>query len=117
MDGTESRGWYEQPSEQHTASAEAADPGENTDLEELVTRRESSSGETARANRSWWDANADEYQAEHGEYLGDDRFLWCPEGLYEDEAGLLGPVPAGTCSRSAAAPRSAHGGSPGRVPG
>ena len=59
---------------------------------DLVTRRESGQGETARANRSWWDANADEYQAEHGGYLGDERFLWCPEGVYEDEAGLLGPV-------------------------
>jgi SAM-dependent methyltransferase len=59
---------------------------------DLVARRESGQEETSRANRSWWDANADEYQAEHGEYLGDARFLWCPEGLYEDEAGLLGPV-------------------------
>lgn len=59
---------------------------------DLVTRRESAQPETARANRSWWDANADDYQAEHGEYLGDARFLWCPEGVYEDEAGLLGVV-------------------------
>lgn len=58
----------------------------------LVARRESTQRETARANRAWWDANADEYQAEHGGFLGDERFLWCPEGLYEDEAGLLGPV-------------------------
>ena len=58
----------------------------------FVTRRESAQQETARANRTWWDANADEYQAEHGEYLGDARFLWCPEGVYEDETGLLGPV-------------------------
>jgi SAM-dependent methyltransferase len=58
----------------------------------LVTRRESSAGETARANRTWWDTNADEYQAQHGEYLGDARFLWCPEGVFEDEAGLLGDV-------------------------
>jgi SAM-dependent methyltransferase len=59
---------------------------------DLVARRESGQDETSRANRSWWDANADEYQAEHGEYLGDARFLWCPEGVYEDEAALLGPV-------------------------
>ena len=75
----------------------------------LVVRRESSEAETARANRSWWDGNADEYQAEHGEFLGDARFLWCPEGLYEDEARLLGEVAgrdvlevgcgAGQCSR------------------
>jgi SAM-dependent methyltransferase len=76
---------------------------------DLVTRREAEQSETARANRSWWDANADEYQAEHGEYLGDVRFLWCPEGVYEDEAGLLGAISgrevleigcgAGQCSR------------------
>jgi SAM-dependent methyltransferase len=59
---------------------------------DLVVRRESAAAETARANRSWWDGNADEYQAEHGEFLGDGRFLWCPEGLYEDEARLLGEV-------------------------
>jgi SAM-dependent methyltransferase len=59
---------------------------------DLVVRRDASAEETARANRSWWDGNADEYQAEHGEFLGDARFLWCPEGLYEDEARLLGDV-------------------------
>ncbi len=57
-----------------------------------VTRRDSAQSESARANRSWWDSNADEYQAEHGEYLGDARFLWCPEGVYEDEARLLGDI-------------------------
>jgi SAM-dependent methyltransferase len=62
------------------------DPGE------LVTRRQTGGAETVRANRGWWDGAADEYQAEHGEFLGDARFLWCPEGLYEDEVGLLGPV-------------------------
>ena len=92
MDRTESRGKHEQASEQRPGTFAMSDPMEIAEFEDLVTRRESSSGETARANRSWWDANADEYQAEHGEYLGDDRFLWCPEGLYEDVAGLLGPV-------------------------
>lgn len=58
----------------------------------LVARREAGQDETVRANRAWWDANADEYQAEHGQYLGDSRFLWCPEGLYEDEIKLLGDV-------------------------
>lgn len=59
---------------------------------DLVLRREAGPAETARANRSWWDANADGYQAEHGAFLGDARFLWCPEGLYEDEVRLLGEV-------------------------
>lgn len=62
-----------------------------------------------RAGRSWWDANADDYLAEHGEFLGDDDFCWCPEGLREEEAHLLGEVAgaqvlelgagAGQCSR------------------
>ena len=42
--------------------------------------------------RSWWDAEADSYQAEHGAFLGDARFVWGPEGLDEAAAGLLGPV-------------------------
>lgn len=86
MDGTESRAW-----EERRVDADGAGPAEE-DSGDFVTRRDSTQGETARANRTWWDANADEYQAEHGAYLGDERFLWCPEGVYEDEAGLLGPV-------------------------
>ena len=50
--------------------------------------------ESSRANRGWWDRNADEYQNEHGTFLGDDRFVWGPEGLDEAEAGLLGPAEA-----------------------
>ncbi|HEV2636822.1 MAG TPA: class I SAM-dependent methyltransferase [Actinocrinis sp.] len=59
---------------------------------DLVTRRPADNGQSVRANRSWWDANADDYQAEHREFLGDARFLWCPEGLYEQDARLLGDV-------------------------
>jgi SAM-dependent methyltransferase len=59
---------------------------------DLVARRPADNRESVRANRAWWDANADEYQTEHGQYLGDARFLWCPESVYEDEAHLLGPV-------------------------
>ncbi|WP_062357838.1 class I SAM-dependent methyltransferase [Herbidospora yilanensis] len=47
---------------------------------------------SARANRGYWDSAADDYQAEHGEFLRDDGFVWCPEGLDEAEAGLLGDV-------------------------
>ncbi|MDQ1687827.1 MAG: hypothetical protein QOK42_802 [Frankiaceae bacterium] len=46
--------------------------------------------ETVRANRGWWDREAAAYQAEHGDFL--DGFVWGPEGLREDEAGLLGDV-------------------------
>ena len=47
---------------------------------------------TVRANRSWWDGAAADYQAEHGDFLGDADFVWCPEGLREADARLLGPV-------------------------
>lgn len=45
-----------------------------------------------RASRGWWDSDADRYQAEQGEFLGDVDFVWGPEGLREADAGLLGPV-------------------------
>ncbi|HWS58151.1 MAG TPA: class I SAM-dependent methyltransferase [Actinotalea sp.] len=44
------------------------------------------------AARGWWDANADEYLAEHGAFLGPADFCWCPEGLREGQARLLGAV-------------------------
>lgn len=42
------------------------------------------------ASRSWWDANAGDYLAEHGAFLGPADFRWCPEGLREADAQLLG---------------------------
>jgi SAM-dependent methyltransferase len=57
-----------------------------------VARRHVSDTQTTRANRSWWDAEADEYQREHGDFLGDARFVWCPERLDEADAHLLGDV-------------------------
>ncbi|WP_407343522.1 class I SAM-dependent methyltransferase [Pengzhenrongella phosphoraccumulans] len=45
-----------------------------------------------RAGRGWWDANALEYLDEHGDFLGDADFCWCPEGLREADAHLLGDV-------------------------
>ncbi|UNO42672.1 class I SAM-dependent methyltransferase [Streptomyces sp. MST-110588] len=62
------------------------------DHEPQATRRGASDTESSRASRGWWDRNADEYQNEHGAFLGDDRFIWGPEGLDEAEAGLLGPA-------------------------
>ncbi|KQR16037.1 class I SAM-dependent methyltransferase [Cellulomonas sp. Leaf334] len=44
------------------------------------------------ASRGWWDANADEYLDEHGTFLGPADFCWCPEGLREKDARLLGDV-------------------------
>lgn len=47
--------------------------------------------ESVRANRAWWDAEADEYLSEHGGYLAG-RLVWGPEGLDEESAGLLGDL-------------------------
>ena len=44
------------------------------------------------ANRRWWDADADAYHAEHGEFLGDVDLVWCPENLRESDVRLLGDV-------------------------
>ncbi|HET8581846.1 MAG TPA: class I SAM-dependent methyltransferase [Jatrophihabitans sp.] len=57
-----------------------------------VERRPADAPATVRANRSWWDGAADEYHAEHGEFLGVADFVWCPENLREADAHLLGPV-------------------------
>lgn len=57
-----------------------------------VVRRPAGAHESARANRRWWDAAAPAYLAEHGADLGDVDFLWCPEGLREADAHLLGDV-------------------------
>ena len=74
-----------------------------------VERRPVSEEESRQANGPDWDRYADEYQATHGEFLGDCGFVWGPEGLTEDEAGVLGDVAgrdvlevgsgAGQCSR------------------
>ena len=57
-----------------------------------VEHRQAGPLESAQANRRWWDAEAATYQAEHGEFLGDADLLWCPEGLREADARLLGEV-------------------------
>lgn len=53
-------------------------------------RRPVGDDETRAANRSWWDAEADDYYTEHGAFLGDDSFVWGPEGWTEAELDLLG---------------------------
>ncbi|MEO9236583.1 MAG: class I SAM-dependent methyltransferase [Jatrophihabitantaceae bacterium] len=55
-----------------------------------VGRRPLDAAESARASRRWWDADADSYHDEHGAFLGESDFVWCPEGLREDAARLLG---------------------------
>ena len=47
---------------------------------------------SAAANIRWWDADADDYHAEHGDFLGEADFVWCPENLREADAALLGDV-------------------------
>jgi ubiquinone/menaquinone biosynthesis C-methylase UbiE len=59
---------------------------------ETTVRRRVSEDETRQANRAWWDLDADDYQDEHGAFLGDVDFVWCPERLREADAGLLGDV-------------------------
>ncbi|HKG50585.1 MAG TPA: class I SAM-dependent methyltransferase [Actinomycetales bacterium] len=55
-------------------------------------RRSAGVTESLRANRAWWDGEAEGYYAEHGRFLGDARFVWGPEGLEEADARLLGDV-------------------------
>lgn len=65
--------------------------------------------QSIRANRKWWHDNASSYLSDFGDFLGAADFRWCPEGLREAEAQLLGDVAghrvlevgagAGQCSR------------------
>ncbi len=57
-----------------------------------MARAHLSADDNRRASRHWWDIDADNYQSEHGAFLGEVDLLWCPEGLREVDAGLLGPV-------------------------
>lgn len=53
-----------------------------------VSKRTAGVVESRLASRLWWDADADDYHREHGDFLGVSDFVWCPEGLRESEAGL-----------------------------
>ena len=59
---------------------------------ERVLRRATAPEESVRAMRGWWDGQAPDYYAEHGEFLGDADFVWGPENLREPAARLLGDV-------------------------
>ena len=65
-----------------------------------ATRRPAGAGETASANRSWWDLEAADYYVEHGSFLGDADFVWGPERLREEDAGLLGDASGGGAAES-----------------
>jgi SAM-dependent methyltransferase len=62
------------------------------EAETHMLRRSISDDQSRAASRAWWDSDADDYQAEHGRFLGDVDFVWCPEGLREADARLLGDV-------------------------
>lgn len=74
-----------------------------------VERRRVGEEESRRANGPDWDRYADEYQATHGQFLGDAGFVWGPEGWTESDLKVLGDVAgldtlevgsgAGQCSR------------------
>jgi SAM-dependent methyltransferase len=66
------------------------DPSQSGEVVVEAAYRDVGPTETVQANRSWWDSSATEYLAEHGDFLGQDRCVWCPEGLDEATAHLLG---------------------------
>jgi len=52
--------------------------------------RQVDGAQAAAATIDWWSHAAEDYLAEHGELLGAADFRWCPEGLREADAHLLG---------------------------
>jgi SAM-dependent methyltransferase len=48
--------------------------------------------EHARRNRAFWDSQADEYQAEHAEFITHDEIRWGMWQLPDRELGVLGDV-------------------------
>ena len=80
------------PNTAHTAASH--DPGADAASGPAVSAIRVAVGEetSRQANRRDWDRYADEYQSTHGAFLGDAGFVWGPEGLTEDVAGLLGDV-------------------------
>jgi SAM-dependent methyltransferase len=57
-----------------------------------VSSRPAGTDESQRANRKWWNADAADYHETHGAFLGKSDFVWCPEGVREEDARLLGDV-------------------------
>ncbi len=55
-------------------------------------RIELTEAESSQASRTYWNSAAAQYLEDHGDFLGDDRFVWGPEGVDEESAQLLGPV-------------------------
>lgn len=57
-----------------------------------VTRRPVDHHTSVRANRRWWDNEAHDYLAQHGDFLGAADLVYGPEGWREADLHLLGPV-------------------------
>ncbi|MDX8037286.1 class I SAM-dependent methyltransferase [Lentzea sp. BCCO 10_0856] len=57
-----------------------------------IVKRGADAAESRVANRIWWDADADDYHDTHGDFLGAADFVWCPEGLREEDSRFLGEV-------------------------
>lgn len=85
----------DQPARQAADRPSGSGPPPASNAVGEVGRRPCDPAATVTANRGYWDRSCADYQAQHGEFLGDVEFLWGPEGLSEAAAGLLGPV-AGT---------------------
>jgi SAM-dependent methyltransferase len=78
-------------------NGEPAEPAPQRTAERLLgtvgsERRLAGSTESVAANSAWWDADADDYHVEHGEFLGVADFVWCPEAVREENARLLGDI-------------------------
>jgi SAM-dependent methyltransferase len=93
QDNSVASGGGAEPADRHAS-------GGHPEAEEVIVGyAEVAAPAAVAANRSWWDSEADDYQAEHGAFLagpsGDPAaadFVWCPEGLREEDAKLLGPA-------------------------
>ena len=83
-------------SDSHGAAATDRRHGRHASAEQQLGTAGSRDGrrraESQRRAFAWWDADADDYLAEHGADIGDVDFVWCPEGLREQDARLLGDV-------------------------
>ena len=83
----------DRPDDAAVAAGSAADQSKQSPIGPTRPRKRGADQQISRAaNRRWWDADADAYHAEHGEFLGEADLVWCPENLRESEAHLLGDV-------------------------
>lgn len=75
-----------------TAAVAFGPDGKPVHDEIVAARRDVGADDSARANRAWWDEQAEDYYAEHGAFLGDAELVWGPEGVRESDLHLLGDV-------------------------